>query len=148
MQNSEGAIPTNSGLTSAGTNSHNRQHKILKAVAMSVLQLNFFGNFNTYYLASHSFSEGQTKASLFLDDHLDLQKHMRDPVAFHTEMTGDIMYFHEEMKQPDAEEFVKAIMKEVDVHNKDEHWMLVKQSEQPDVLSSIMGNALQVESQD
>ena len=49
-----------------------------------------------------------------------------DPVALHAEMMGDIIYFHQAIKQPDAREFVKAIMKEVEVHIMDNYWELVK----------------------
>ena len=38
---------------------------------------------------------------------------MCHPIAFHAEMMGDLMYFHQALQQPDAEEFVKALMKEV-----------------------------------
>ena len=54
---------------------------------------------------------------------------MRDLAAFYAEMMGDVMYFHQAIKQPDAGEFVKAVMNEVETHIKDEHWKLVKQSE-------------------
>ena len=79
-----------------------------------------------FYMASQSFSEGQTEADLFYDNHLDLQECMRDPVAFHAVMMGNIMYFHQAIKQPDAQESIKAIMKEVEAHVKDNHWELVK----------------------
>ena len=65
---------------------------------------------------------------------------MRDPIAFHLEMMGDIIYLHQVLKQPDTWEFVKAIMKEVETHIKDNHWKLVKQFKVPpdtDVLPSI-----------
>jgi hypothetical protein len=45
--------------------------------------------------------------------HLDLQDRMHHPIAFHAEMMGDIMYFHQAMQQDDASEFVKAVVKEV-----------------------------------
>ena len=50
------------------------------------------------------------------------------------------MNFHQVIKQPDAREFVKAIVKEVEAHTRDNHWELVKQCEVPlgmDVLPSI-----------
>ena len=140
MQDSEGANPTNSNLLNAGTSSRGRQQKMLKAMAESLLQRNFYGDFKMFYMASQSFSEGQTEADLYHDNHLDLQKCMRNPVAFHAELMGDIMYFHQAIRQPDAQEFVKAVVKEVEAHVKDNHWELVKQSEVPpgmDVLPSI-----------
>ena len=45
------------------------------------------------------------------DQHLSLQERMRHPIAFHAEMMGDIMYFHQAMRQADADEFVKAVVK-------------------------------------
>ncbi len=32
---------------------------------------------------------------LFHDHHLDLQELMQNPIAFHTEMRGDIMYYNQ-----------------------------------------------------
>ncbi len=49
---------------------------------------------------------------LFHDSHLELQEHMRNPIAFHAEMMGDIMYLNQALQQPDAKEFVKAVVKE------------------------------------
>jgi hypothetical protein len=38
---------------------------------------------------------------------------MRHPIAFLAEMMGDVMYLHQVLCQPDSEEFVEAIIKEV-----------------------------------
>ena len=88
----------------------------------SVSKRDFYDDSNMFYMASQSFSKGQTKADL------DHQECMRDLVAFHAEMLGDIMYFHQAIKQPDAQEFIKAIVKEVEAHMKDTYWKHVKQS--------------------
>jgi hypothetical protein len=45
---------------------------------------------------------GDTDEDLFHDAHLQLQEHVRNPIAFHTEMMGDIMYLQQALKQPDA----------------------------------------------
>ena len=37
---------------------------------------------------------------------LQLQDRMHNPKAFYTEMMGDIMYFHQALKQSDASNFV------------------------------------------
>ena len=52
----------------------------------------------------HGFSEllQRSKADLFHDNHLDLQECMSNLVAFNAEMMGDIMYFRQAIKQPDA----------------------------------------------
>jgi hypothetical protein len=53
---------------------------------------------------------------LFHDAHLKLRECMRNPIAFHAEMMGDIMYYHQSLKQPDASQFVDAIIKEINGH--------------------------------
>ena len=45
-------------------------------------------------------------------------------------MMGDIMYFYQVIMQSDTQEFVNAIIKEVEAHIRDEHWKLVKQSKE------------------
>ena len=51
---------------------------------------------------------------------------IRHPKAFHAEMMGDIMYFHQALQQPDAAEFVEALNKEVNGHIENKKWKLVK----------------------
>ncbi len=46
---------------------------------------------------------------------------MRNPIAFHAEMMGDIMYYCDAIKEPDAWEFVKAATNEVETHVKNKH---------------------------
>jgi hypothetical protein len=41
---------------------------------------------------------------------------MRNPIAFHAEMMGDIMYLEQALRQSDAKEFVQAVVKEVNRH--------------------------------
>ncbi len=53
---------------------------------------------------------------IFHDSHLQLQEQMRNPVAFHAEMMGDIMYLQQVLRQPDTKEFVQAIIKEINGH--------------------------------
>jgi hypothetical protein len=65
------------------------------------------------------------------DFHLDLQERMRHPIAFHAEMMGNIMYYHQALQQPDAAEFIDAIVSEVNGHIKSNHWRLIKHSEVP-----------------
>ena len=59
------------------------------------------------------------------DDHLVLQDHMRHPIAFHAEMMGDIMHLHQALKQPDALQFVQAVICEINGHIKNDHWRLI-----------------------
>jgi hypothetical protein len=57
---------------------------------------------------------------------------MRNPIVFHAEMTGDIMYLQQVLKQPDAKEFVQAVIKEVNGHVDSNNWMLQKQNKVPE----------------
>ncbi len=63
----------------------------------------------------------ETPEDLFHDQHLYLQEQMRNPIAFHAEMMGDIMYYHQARQQPDAHQFAKAIVKEVNGHTKNNY---------------------------
>ncbi len=40
-------------------------------------------------------------------------------------MTGDIIYYYQELQQPDAKQFANAIVKEVNGHVDNKHWILV-----------------------
>jgi hypothetical protein len=41
---------------------------------------------------AHQSTFSETNEDLFHDTHLELQEQMQNPIAFHTEMMGDIMY--------------------------------------------------------
>jgi len=41
---------------------------------------------------AHESITGKTAEDLFHDTHLELQERIRNPIAFHAEMMGDIMY--------------------------------------------------------
>ncbi len=75
----------------------------------SVPQREFFGNSQMHYMASQAALEG-TEEDLFHDAHLDLQERMQNPVSFHAEMMGDIMYLHQALKQRDSSQFVDAVV--------------------------------------
>jgi hypothetical protein len=83
-----------------------------------------------HYMAQLS-TIGETPEDLFHDAHLELQERMRNPIAFHAEMMGDIMYYDQALQQPDAEKFANAIVKEVNGHVDNKHWTLVKQKDVP-----------------
>ena len=57
---------------------------------------------------------------------------MRHPVAFWSEMCGDVMHFGQAMKQPDSHQFVEAVVKEVNGHVENQNFKLVKRSEVPE----------------
>ncbi len=63
---------------------------------------------------------------LFYDAHLQLQERMRNPIAFHAEMMGDIMYLQQALKKPNSKEFVQEVIKEVNGHMDSNNWTLLK----------------------
>ncbi len=92
---------------------------------------NFYRDKGMHYMASQA-TTGNTDEDLFHDAHLQLQEQMRNPFAFHAEMMGDIMYLQQALKQPNAKEFVQAVIKEVNGHVDSNNWTLWKQREVPD----------------
>jgi hypothetical protein len=102
-------------------------------MADSVSQRDFFGARNMHYMAHKStVGENKYENDVFHDAHLELQERMRNPIAFHAEMMGDIMYFNQALRQPDAKEFVNAVIKEINGHVENNHWELVPRDTVPE----------------
>jgi hypothetical protein len=74
---------------------------------------------------------------LFHNAHLELQERMQNPIVFHAEMMGDIMYLQQVLRQHDAKEFVQAVVKEVNRHVDCKNWSLKKRSKVPDDVQII-----------
>jgi hypothetical protein len=55
-----------------------------------------------------------------------LQDCMSNPIAFHAEMMGDIMYLNQALHQPDAAHFIEAVITEINGHVHNKHWQLTK----------------------
>jgi hypothetical protein len=91
----------------------------------SMPQRDFYGNQGMHYMASQA-TNGDTNEDLFQDADLQLQEPMRNPIMFHAEMMGDIMYLQQALKQPNAKEFVHAVIKEVNGHVDSNNWTLQK----------------------
>jgi hypothetical protein len=94
-------------------------------MAESVPQWDFYGNQGMHYMASQA-TTGETDEDLFHNTDLQLQEHMRNHIAFHAEMMGDIMYLQQALRQPDAKKFVQAVIKEVNGHVDSNNWTLQK----------------------
>ena len=128
-QVSRPVVPEASTPISAGVSSRGRQRTLSRAMAESLGQRDFYGRANMHYMAASSWA---TESDDELHEkHLALQDRMRHPISFHAEMMGDIMYLHQALKQPDAPEFVKAVVKEVNGHVENKHWKLVRRTEVP-----------------
>jgi hypothetical protein len=102
----------------------------------SVAQRHFYGQRNMYYMAAQATeSEGASDAGSpdhLHNEHLTLQESMSNPIAFHAIMTGDIMYLHQALQQPDAFEFVQAIIKEINGHVENHNWKIISRSQVPE----------------
>jgi hypothetical protein len=97
----------------------------------SVSQSDFYGKQGMHYMTSQA-TTGDTYEDLFHNAHLQLQERMRNPITFHAKMMGDIMYLQQALKQPNAKEFVQAVIKEVNGHMDSNNWTLQKQSNVPE----------------
>jgi hypothetical protein len=140
---SEGASSAQPVSISAGTSSRGRNRRMSQAMQDSISQRSFYGESGMHYMQAMRAVTSEEAEIMYAqehDFHLGLQDRMRHPIAFHAEMMGDIMYFHQSMQQPDAGEFVKAVVKEVNGHIESNHWKLIKRDQVPedvDVLPSV-----------
>jgi hypothetical protein len=100
-------------------------------MAEFVSQRNFYGDQSMHYMSSQA-TTSKTDEDLFQDSHLQFQEQMRNPIAFHAEMMGDIMYLQQELRQPDTKEFVQAVIKKVNGHVDCNNWTVRKQIEVPE----------------
>ena len=106
----------------AGTSRSRRICTMSRKMAKSTSQLDFFGTSGMHYMANLSTTAfDETPEDLFHDYHLDLQERMQNPIVFHAEMMGDIMYYDQALEQPDAKQFANAIVKEVNGHVNNKH---------------------------
>jgi hypothetical protein len=124
----------------AGTSSRGRQRTMSRSMTESVNQRSFFGPSGMHYMSQSATVGSQTEDDHLHDEHLALQDRMSNPIAFHAEMMGDIMYLNQALKQPDAASFVEAVITEVNGHVDNKHWQLTKRSDVPkdiDVLPSV-----------
>jgi hypothetical protein len=93
-----------------------------RKMAESTSQRDFFGTSSMHYMANLSTTAlDETPEDLFHDYHLYLQECMQNPIAFHAEMMGDIMYYDQALQQPDAKQFANGVVKEVNEHVNNKH---------------------------
>ncbi len=119
----------------AGTSQRGRVCTMSQRIAGSVSQRDFYRNQG---IQASQATTGNMDEDIFHDAHLQLQEHMRNPIAFHAEMMGDIMYLQQVLKQPDAKEFVQAVIKEVNGQVDSNNWMLQKQSNVPEYVQIVL----------
>ncbi len=54
---------------------------------------------------------------------------MYHPIAFLAEMMGDIMHLHQTLWQPDAHQCVNLVVKEINGHINQKHWLVTPKEE-------------------
>jgi hypothetical protein len=96
----------------AGASQRGRVCTKWQRMAESMSQRSLYGDQGMHYMASQA-TTGNTDQD---NTNLQLQEQMRNPIAFYAEMMGDIMYLQQVLKQPDAKEFVQAVIKKVNGH--------------------------------
>ncbi len=136
--------PPSTSTPDAGTSSCGCICTMTCAMAESIDQKYFFGSSDMHYMSAHATtacnSDDQTYEDSQHDEHLSFQDCMSHPIAFHAEMMGNIMYLNQTLQQPDTNQFMEAVIAEVNGHVDNKHWQLTKRSEVPpntDVLPSV-----------
>ena len=107
-------------------------------MAESISQREIFGKDKIHYMAAWAVTEHNYDRAR--DAHLSLQDCMRHPIAFLSEMMGDIMHLHQALRQPDSRQFVDSVIKEINGHIDCKHWEVTPRADVPedtDVLPSV-----------
>jgi hypothetical protein len=125
----EGATSAEPTVT-AGTSQRGRVHTMSQRMAESVAQ-------GLDHMAHQSTFE-ETDEDLFHDVHLELQERMRNPIAFHAEMMSDIMYLQQALRQPNAKEFMQAVVKEINGHVDCDNWTIKKRNKVPEDVHIVL----------
>jgi hypothetical protein len=92
--------PTNiPALSHAGISSRSQNCTMSHTMAESISQRNFYGPTGMHYMSACATTgrsnNGQTVEDLLHDEHLTLQDPLLQPIAFHAEMMGNIMYLNQ-----------------------------------------------------
>ena len=74
---------------------------------------------STYYDIMHEFD-------------YSIQQESDDPIAFLVKTDADTMYLHQALKEPDRDQFVRAVIREVNDHIVRKHWELIPISQVPE----------------
>ena len=93
----------------------------------SISQKDFYGKGRMHYMAAQAITHHDYNWAQ--DEHLALQDRMYHPIAFLAEMMGDIMHLHQTLWQPDARQFVNLVVKEINGHIDQKHWLVTPKEE-------------------
>jgi hypothetical protein len=101
-----------------------------RAMAESVSQKDLYGKGGMHYMAAQAITSRDYNQAH--DKHLALQDRMRQPIAFLAGMMGDIMHLHQALWQPDACQFFNSVVKEINGHIDQKHWLVIPKEEVPE----------------
>uniref|UniRef100_UPI00293D8CF2 reverse transcriptase domain-containing protein n=1 Tax=Janthinobacterium sp. TaxID=1871054 RepID=UPI00293D8CF2 len=68
---------------------------------------------------------------VYHDGGYQIAEAMEDPIAFVASANPDIMYLEQAMKEPDSEQFEKAMLDEVRAHTDNKHWVVRRRADLP-----------------
>ena len=72
-----------------------------------------------------------TACTTDLEECLFSPSELDDPLAFAASSDPDTLYYNQAMKQPDKEQFIEAMEKEITDHTTRRHWTIIPRSEVP-----------------
>jgi len=61
-----------------------------------------------------------------------IQNESNDPISFLAKTDADTMYLYQALREPDRDQFIKAVIREVNNHIKRKHWELIPMSQDPE----------------
>jgi hypothetical protein len=99
--------------------------------AEDVLYVSMMQEIAPGYIAYEALSTAHRHESNEIDRACPIQFARDNAYAFKASSDPDVFTYKEAMEQPDRKEFVKAMAKEMDSHNKAGHWEVVNRSDIP-----------------
>ena len=83
---------------------------------------------------SYQVKEQQVEETYYQKHHQQEYKEqisMQDHIAFKASSNPNIMHYHEAMKAPGREQFLQALIQEVNAHIDGDHWELIRSEDVP-----------------
>ena len=77
----------------------------------------------------NSYQERMTNYKEVVELNVDGSMNYLHPLSLISQPSNDTFYFHQAMQEDDRDEFIKAMVKELEDHRKHNHWKLIHRSE-------------------
>jgi hypothetical protein len=69
---------------------------------------------------------------VYHDGGYQIEEDLDDPIACLASTNPDIMYYDQALKEPDSKQFEEAMLKEVQDHTENEHWVITNRKDVPE----------------